>query len=260
MAVSLLFKTFITKWQSLRYSKTFITRWQSLRYQNIHHKMAVSLLFITFKNGSFSATWNIHKMTVYLLHKIFITKWQSLCYSKHLSQDGSPSATENIHHKMAVPLLLKKFKIEQSLWYSKPPSLDGSLFAIHDIKKWQSLCYSKHPQDVSISVIKICKRWQSLWNNIQNTAVFLLLKTFITKWQSLCYSKHSSQNGRVSAIQNTHKMAIFLLLKTLTRWGYLCYPEHSCLVFLNACRRRFSIALKFTCANRAKTSQHQVSL
>jgi len=106
--------------------------------QNIHHKMTVSLVFIAFKIGSFSATRNIHKMADYLLLKAFITKWQSICYSKHLSQDGSPSATHNIHHKMAVPLLLKTFK------------------------RRQSLCYSNHHKMAVSLLFKICTRWQSL--------------------------------------------------------------------------------------------------
>ena len=151
--------------------------------------MTVSLLFITFKTGSFSATRNIHKMADYLLLKAFITKWQSICYSKHLSQDGSPSATQNIHRKMAVPLLLKTFK------------------------RRQSLCYSNHHKMAVSLLFKICTRWQSLWYNIQNTAVFLCLKTFITKWPSLWYSEHSSQNGSLSATQNTHNLGASLLLR-----------------------------------------------
>jgi hypothetical protein len=137
------------------------------------------------------------------------------------SQAGSPSGTQNIHHKMAVSLLLKMFTIGQSICYSKHLSQDGSLSAIYNIKKWQSACYSKHPQNGSLSATK----------NNNKMAVSLLLKT-ITKWQSLCYSKQS-QNGSLSATQNNHKMAVSLLLKTLTSWDCLCYSEYSYFVFLN---------------------------
>ena len=71
MAVSLLFKTFITRWHSLRCSKHLTQDGSPSATQNIHHKMAESLLFKT------------------------LTKWQSSCYSKH-SQDGGISATLNI--------------------------------------------------------------------------------------------------------------------------------------------------------------------
>jgi hypothetical protein len=78
-------------------------------------------------------------------------------------------------------------------------------------------------------LFKICTRWQPLWYNIQNTAVFLLLKTFITKWQSLWYSEHSSQNGSLFDTQNIHhKMAVSLILRTfITKWQSLWYSEHS---------------------------------
>jgi len=171
---------------------------------------------------------------------------------------------------MAVPPLLKTF-----------------------ITKWRSLSYSEHSlrndslpdnrniHKMTISLLfKVCTRWQSLWYNIQNTAVFLLLKTFITKWQSLWYSEHSSQNGSHSdtqiihhkmavtpiirtiitkwqslwysehSSQNSshsdtqnihHKMAVSLLPKTLTKLRCLHYSEYSYLVFLNGYPRRFSM-------------------
>jgi hypothetical protein len=211
MAVSLLLKTFITRWQSLWYSK---------------HSS---------QNGGLSATKNIQNRAVSLILKTFIIRWQYLCYS--------------YHSKMAVSQLLETCTRWQPLCYSKYAQ-DGSPFDT-TYKIRQSFCYSKHSlQNGSLSATQ---------NIHHKMAVFLLLKTFITKWQSLCYSKHSSQNGSIPATQNTHKMAVSLLLKTIIRWRYLCYSEHSCLMFLNGYRRRFSIVLKFECANKAKTSRHQVS-
>jgi hypothetical protein len=113
--------------------------------------------------------------------------------------------------------------------------------------KWQCLCYSKHI------------KWRSLaTQNNHKMAVSLLVKT-LTKRQSLYYSEHS-QNGSPSATHNTHKMAFSLLLRTLTRPECLCYSEYPCPLFPNGYRHRFSIVLKFECANIVKTSQYYVSL
>jgi len=72
MAVSLILRTFITKWQSLWYSDHSSQNGSHSDNQNNHHKMAVTLILRT-----------------------FITKWQSLCYPKH-SQNCGVSATQNI--------------------------------------------------------------------------------------------------------------------------------------------------------------------
>jgi len=96
MAVPLILRTFITKWQSLWYSEHSPQNGSLLDTQNIHHKMAV-----------------------YLILRTFITKWQSLWYSEHSSQNGSLSDTQNIHHKMSVSLLPKTLTRWQCLRYSE---------------------------------------------------------------------------------------------------------------------------------------------
>jgi len=181
--------------------------------QNIHHKMAVSLLLKIFQidqslcyskhpqDGNPSTTQNIqHKMAVSLFLKTFITTVFMLITT---FKNGSLSASRNIH-KMAIYLILQTFITKwQSLYYSKYLSQNDSLFAIHNIQKRQALCFSKHPQDGNISAT------QNIYHKIE----------------SICYSKHSSQNGSLFATQNIyHKMAVAPLPKTfITKWRSLCY-------------------------------------
>ena len=126
MAVYLVLKTFITKWQSLLYSKHSSQNGGPSATQNIHYEMAVSLIIET------STRWQSLCYSKYAqdgspCDTTFKTR-QSFCYSKHSLQNGSLSDTQNIHHKIAVTLILRTF-----------------------ITKWQSLCYPKHSQNCGVS-------------------------------------------------------------------------------------------------------------